>query len=171
MNPKARQLLNAAMSHFEEKTCVRFVEKDEDEHDYVEFVDNDEGCYFGTRRTSAREVMVVNLSKECYRLDAILHELGHVLGLEHEHQRPDRDEHIAINAANVNANLQSSLNKFLANQVIVASPYDFHSIMHYNALKNGKGESTILSRLGLEHSQRTSLSNYDIRAINQLYMC
>lgn len=63
---------------------------------------------------------------------AILHELGHKIGLEHEHQRPDRDLFISID--------WSMVDPELAPQFACRSPdlydytyyhYDYESVMHY----------------------------------------
>src|SRR3954469_8253071 len=68
---------------------VRLVER-RDEPDYVDFV-------FGTRcsskrgRTGGRQE--ITLTPSCRR-GVILHELGHAVGLMHEHNRPDRDRYV-----------------------------------------------------------------------------
>ena len=57
-----------------------------------------------------------------------IHEIGHVLGLWHEQQRSDRDEHVEVIWKNVG---------YLAGQFFKTStenqdlPYNFGSIMHY----------------------------------------
>ena len=33
--------------------------------------------------------------------NTVLHELCHILGMEHEHQRPDRDDYVEINWTNI----------------------------------------------------------------------
>ncbi len=67
-----------------------------------------------------------------------LHDLGHALGLRHEHQRPDRDAYIEFfpqNAAvpeelgdQIGAITQAGLQ---APSVLTQGPYDFNSRMHY----------------------------------------
>lgn len=41
-------------------------------------------------------------SDYCFSQRIILHELFHSIGLSHEHQRPDRDFFVTINAWNLN---------------------------------------------------------------------
>jgi len=64
---------------------------------------------------------------------AILHELGHKLGLEHEHQRPDRDSYITIKWEEVSPGTESQFtlsNPELYNYTNYS--YDYASIMHYS---------------------------------------
>jgi astacin (peptidase family M12A)/VCBS repeat protein len=60
----------------------------------------------------------------------IAHEIGHALGLIHEHQRTDRGAYVQINAANVQSQHYSDNFPTMASTTYGA--YDFDSIMHYN---------------------------------------
>lgn len=62
----------------------------------------------------------------------VLHELGHIIGLTHEHQRPDRDEYISMIWENVESwrdYVVLSDDFFLYDYR--EFPYDLYSIMHY----------------------------------------
>ena len=63
----------------------------------------------------------------------LAHEIGHALGLVHEHQRPDRDEFITINNENVLNLAEALFSKFEAKFVGTELPYDYGSDMHYRA--------------------------------------
>jgi len=59
----------------------------------------------------------------------VAHEIGHTLGLTHEHQRSDRDHFIRI----VYENLQYYKDAFVKLPLSADNflPYNFNSIMHY----------------------------------------
>jgi parallel beta-helix repeat protein len=64
----------------------------------------------------------------------VCHEIGHALGLIHEHQRSDRDSYVTILTTNINSFDLPNFTKLTDSQN--QSAYDFLSIMHYarNAL-------------------------------------
>ena len=59
----------------------------------------------------------------------IAHEIGHALGLIHEHQRSGRDSYVTINYSHIQSGYERNFD-------IAAStnygPYDFDSVMHYD---------------------------------------
>ncbi len=65
-------------------------------------------------------------------LDAVTHELGHCLGLVHEHQRPDRDLFIDINWGKIITGKRFNFD-IIDNPLLFEQgfPYDYSSIMHY----------------------------------------
>ena len=65
-----------------------------------------------------------------FQMGTYLHELGHVLGLVHEHQLPIRDQYVTINWPNVNADMATQFDKY-TNVRTYDNSYDLSSIMHY----------------------------------------
>ena len=60
----------------------------------------------------------------------LVHEIGHTLGLIHEHQRSDRDTYVSINFSNVPGGLTDG-NFILVPTSTNNGAYDFLSVMHY----------------------------------------
>ncbi len=73
---------------------------------------------------------ILNMSSWGSRF-TIVHELGHALGLHHEHERPDRDNFVAIIAGNIQPGRENQFPKLPAGSPIYG-PYDFDSVMHYD---------------------------------------
>lgn len=61
----------------------------------------------------------------------IAHEIGHALGLIHEHQRSDRNAYVQINWSNIQGGMGNG-NFTLIGGTVNRSNYDFESIMHYD---------------------------------------
>lgn len=81
-----------------------------------------------------------SLGDGCHGRGRALHEFMHALGFLHEHQRPDRDEHVKVNFHNVKDGRKDDLKKFDSIAPGNAA-YDPYSLMHYGTeafSKNGK---------------------------------
>lgn len=105
-----------------------------------------------------------------------LHEMGHILGLLHEQQRPDRNNFVRINYDNIAPGRRSQfdLPRWLSIQSVTTTPYDFGSIMHYHPYAfsiNSRPTISLASGKGIptSHVQQDSLSELDIKGINTIY--
>ncbi len=87
---------------------------------------NFSGCNSVVGHSSFYRVM--NLDPECWHDSVVLHEIGHALGLDHEHQRLDRDLFVAIDYANVMPAFTYAYNLGFGS---TSGPYDLRSVMHY----------------------------------------
>ena len=102
---------------------------------------------------------------------SIMHEIGHLLGLEHEHTRPDRDQYIQIHWENISADKQHNFDAAPASSRLPGA-YDYDSIMHYGTHNfSSNGQPTITALDGVSHNlgQRVAPSTGDLQAIADLY--
>ena len=83
--------------------------------------------HIGRRRNN--QPTVVTLSDGCWTVGTVQHEIGHAIGLIHEHQRADRDEYVVVDLTQVEAEKERFFNRIASSRD--HTPYDFGSVMHY----------------------------------------
>jgi hypothetical protein len=77
------------------------------------------------------------------------HELGHVLGFFHEHQRWDRDQYVTIHYENIKDGRADDYNWIpKTNWLVTTLPYDYKSIMHYRICWASKCEGECVDGVG-----------------------
>ncbi|XP_023245166.1 tolloid-like protein 2 [Copidosoma floridanum] len=174
-----KALFKQAMRHWENFTCVKFVERVPREHpNYIVFTERPCGCcsFVGKRGNGPQ---AISIGKNCDKFGIVVHELGHVVGFWHEHTRPDRDRHVQIIRDNIMTGQEYNFNKLTEDEVnSLGLSYDYDSIMHYakNTFSKGTYLDTILpmeihGKKRPEIGQRVRLSEGDIAQTNLLYRC
>ncbi|ESO84884.1 hypothetical protein LOTGIDRAFT_236092 [Lottia gigantea] len=167
------------MRHWENHTCVIFVEKKPEDQNYIVFTERPCGCcsFVGKRGNGAQ---AISIGKNCDKFGIVVHELGHVIGFWHEHTRTDRDDHVQIVYKNIMPGQEYNFNKLTSNDVnSLGEEYDYGSIMHYarNTFARNTFLDTILPRrkpgvlVRPDIGQRIQLSPGDIRQAKKLYRC
>lgn len=127
-----KALFKQAMRHWENFTCIKFVERNPEDHpNYIVFTERSCGCcsYVGKRGNGPQ---AISIGKNCDKFGIVVHELGHVVGFWHEHTRPDRENHVVIEKSNILNGQEYNFNKLSEDDVnSLGLLYDYHSIMHY----------------------------------------
>ena len=149
--------IRAAIEEWNAKTVITLVERTQ-ETDYVKFA-RSRGCAAHLGRRGGEQYVWVD-EHRC-TVDALVHEIGHAIGLAHEHQRMDRAPwlHAHYNASDLH------WRRWLHRAARPHGPYDYRSAMHY-----GPGPAIRIESVppGIDIPS-ASLSNGDIDGVARLY--
>ena len=159
-----------AIAHWEERTPFRFIHlEDSDRDDYVSFIASDQNASYVGRQGDKQIVKLEKTTKPDQPGWAI-HEIGHVIGLYHEHCRHDRDQYVKVDLESVRDPVYRSQFKPIKDSAETVGNYDYASQMHYpgNAFAL-EGYQTITRKDGGTLKKRTGLSLGDIEACKKMY--
>ena len=127
------------------------------------------GCASWVGRQGGRQAVWVGSS--CTS-GSVMHEIGHALGLEHEHTRPDRDQHVRVLWDRIVAEKRHNFALAPAGTGELGD-YDVGSIMHYGPANFSVDGRPTLEALDPESArtmgQRDAPSAGDIAAVARLY--
>lgn len=140
------------------------------EANYVRFVNTTSSgtcsSYIGNNHMAAQ---AVTIGSSC-GTGNVIHEIGHAIGLFHEHTREDRNSFVKINFANINTSMTSNFDQQISISDDLGA-YDYGSIMHYPATAFSiNGLPTIETiPAGISIGQRSGLSAGDIGGVQKMY--
>ncbi|XP_064637446.1 zinc metalloproteinase nas-1-like [Lineus longissimus] len=166
----------ATFAFLETETCIAFREKTNNDVNYVKIADCGDGCWAHLGKMDGPNWQKVCLGDGCKWPGLYAHELGHTLGLQHEHQRPDRDDKIFIHPENIRNGSEDAFEKFKADSVLTTR-YDFASAMHYERTSFANpGTNTITAKKDWNNEKLGGVwwkmySYHDVRLLNRAYGC
>lgn len=108
-------------------------------------------------------------SADC-AVGTLLHEIGHTLGLYHEHSRPDRNSFVTVSFANMIKGSKSNFDQLIDNYESLG-PYDFASLMHYPAAAFTRNGKPVIESIpsGIPLSNTDGYTASDIDSVRRLY--
>ncbi|XP_025080317.1 zinc metalloproteinase nas-13-like [Pomacea canaliculata] len=169
--------IQQAMQKWQNETCLTFKPFSPTDTNRIRF-QNGNGC--NSQLGMVRGVQHINLESPGCRFSGLyLHEIGHAIGLVHEHQLPDRDQFIRIIYDNVAPSMRVWFNKYSPDDVNqYGVPYEYSSVMHYGITafsKDGYSQTiqthdpTKEKEIGRVYLK--GLSFTDIKVVNKMYEC
>ncbi|VDL60872.1 unnamed protein product [Hymenolepis diminuta] len=172
--------LQSAIDVWNSETCVHFVPYRRGDKSWISITDGT-SCYsqyMGYKGMPGEQAIMFS-KNGCRFYGLYLHELGHAIGLDHEHVRAERDEYLKVDTAGVPDNLKSFFTKKTKNQLLTFdSPYDLQSVMHYGqssfstfADKTPINVKDAKLRPLLKDVYIKDVSFWDVRAVNLNYDC
>ena len=200
-----KQVIHTAFKWWEDRTCITFKYMDRNGRAHLKYLgdtyllatkerywSNNRIKFIETKcasplglRDKGEDFQRIFLGQTClsssYGIAA--HEIGHALGLTHEHQRLDRDQYVTIKLENsweeIHFDFQWAIvTKYQQNETLndYGLQYDFGSVMQYSSVSWSKDLCSPLYtvephdlRMTKTMGQGSELSFNDVRSINAAY--
>jgi hypothetical protein len=132
----ARQAIQNAITAWNSQKVIT-IRPRAGEQTWVEFVATDEpdgacSSHVG-KRSSGRQYIYCNptFDPNCQTSsNRLIHEIGHAIGLWHEHQRGDRNNFVIVRMENVRSDKRHNFERHVDDGTDIG-PYNYGSIMHY----------------------------------------
>ncbi|GFY68877.1 high choriolytic enzyme 2 [Trichonephila inaurata madagascariensis] len=115
-----RNIIYQAIEQYHRHTCVRFVPRT-NQTDYIRIFSGN-GCWSAVGRSGGRQDL--SLGKGCGYIGLVIHQLGHAIGLFHEHQRSDRDNYVTIYRQNAIPSQLHNFAKMDKSKELIFTPYE-----------------------------------------------
>uniref|UniRef100_A0A915E1E1 Metalloendopeptidase n=1 Tax=Ditylenchus dipsaci TaxID=166011 RepID=A0A915E1E1_9BILA len=168
-----KEMIRKTMDLINQTTCTKFIPSTRQQH-FLTITGKPKGFYAAQGRTLFSIDQIANLDarfeeKHCSH---IAHELFHVLGRWHEHQREDRDDHITVFMENVRPDLHIEVQK--ARGLRPDIEYDHKSVMHYppQLLDADRNLKTVFeAKNNGKFSTTYQVQSSDLQHINAMYRC
>ncbi|KAH7699468.1 CBN-NAS-27 protein, partial [Aphelenchoides avenae] len=170
-------LIRFAARYWSERTCIDWTEGLPVEHQvYITRGDGDKAhSTLGRRPDRFALEQEIHLGEDVHdeendewiqqplTFQTVIHEMGHAMGLIHEHQRWDRDRWLTVTGTDHNYRLEP-----VDQTTTFGKPYDWGSVMHYPEDEHMKSKFPALKRaMGSMYGP----SFMDLWTVNRLYRC
>jgi hypothetical protein len=145
-----RNLFLSACQSVGEFADIRCLPRRSQDRNYIYVQDTNENLcgssFLGMR--GGRQALKIN----CWRQRTLQHEIMHALGISHEHNRHDRDQHLTIVWNNIHPSNRYNFRK-LARPSHALNYYDYDSVMHYDSYSGSQNGGIVFYRRDLGPTQ------------------
>ena len=162
--------VQSAIQEWESKTGLDFV-YGMGNGNYIEFLNNtSEGNYSNSLGMKGGR-QIITLQTGSYTAGTVIHEIGHSVGLFHEHCRSDRDSTITVLYHNIQSGKSSQFALLNPSDCVCVGPFDFNSVMLYGSYAFSSNNLPTITKLdgSTFAAQRDSLSVYDAEGAKAIY--
>jgi len=166
-----RALIQTAIADYTTKTSLIFQQRT-NEPNYIVFKEVNGNVSSSQRGMigGAQDITLGNLYREA---STAIHEIGHAIGLGHEHVRPDRDTYVNIHLNMILSGKEHNFTKWGSNDGYNHGAFDFNSVMIYNSYAFTKDEITPSPTMTRKNGDLifmgSALSSGDVEGIKFIY--
>lgn len=160
--------INSAISEYNNKTNTQWIYRS-NQSNYVEFIFGSSSGSDGWAHIGYQGGKQTVSLDQYISLGSVIHEMGHTVGLYHEHTRKDRDQYVKILWNNIQSGQSYNFNIYNSGTDI--GPFNINSVMMYwptSYSKNGLPTITRADNSNFTYN-RTGFTTGDINTINTMY--
>ncbi len=164
VSDEQRQNIVEAIGEWNDKTVVSLIARTTEEN-YVRFLNVSSGhCRSSVGMVGGEQQ--ISLAPYGCDADTVAHEIGHAVGLWHEHQRKDRDAYVTVLYENLDKTGRGAFSAVHP----ASGPYNYSSVMHYRvggySSNGGRVLETVPPGMNIPSA---GLSPGDIDGVARLY--
>ena len=164
-----REDIRAAIEAWNSNTLITLYPRTT-ERDYLRFRTTTERCRSHVGRVGGEQsIWWVQAGGACGDKTFLMHEIGHTVGLWHEHQRTDRDLYLTVREEGIS---EAGRSWIVTADHPADGPYDFASVMHYHPRAHSRDGLPVMETVppGIAiRSSEEGLSAGDIHGVATLY--
>jgi len=160
--------INSAISEYNNKTNTQWIYRT-NQSNYVEFIFGSSSGSDGWAHIGYQGGKQTVSLDQYISVGSVIHEMGHTVGLYHEHTRKDRDQYVKILWNNIQSGQSYNFNIYSSGTDI--GPFNINSVMMYwptSYSKNGQPTITRADNSSFTYN-RTGFTTGDINTINAMY--